>query len=117
MSIGTLFQNAPLLSRFLSSPHFCLGLWVLVCQLGLASIRAYYFTMRVQVLIICILVGLLGWGLFYGAAKNGYRFGQGIGVVPNLHIKDRVRGLWKDDDETTQSLLPHLPSGQMKIAS
>lgn len=57
--------------------------------------------MRLQILIICFLVGLLGWVLFFGFAKNGYHFGQGIGVMPNLHIKERVRSLWKDDESST----------------
>jgi hypothetical protein len=73
--------------------------------------------MRVQILIICLLAGLLGWGIFFGMARNGYQFGQGIGVVPNLHIKERVRSLWKGDESATQSRRRHLPSEQLEIAS
>jgi hypothetical protein len=47
--------------------------------------------MRIQVLIISLLVSLLAWGGSYRALETGYQVGQRTGVVPNLHIKHRVR--------------------------
>ena len=47
--------------------------------------------MRIQVIIICTLVSLLAWGGSYRAIETGYQVGQRVGVVPNLHIKHRMR--------------------------
>lgn len=51
----------------------------------------YSLSMRIQVLIISLLVSLLAWGGSYRAVETGYQVGQRVGVVPNLHIKHRVR--------------------------
>ncbi len=47
--------------------------------------------MKIQVIIICTLVSLLAWGGSYRVVETGYQVGQRAGVVPNLHIKHRMR--------------------------
>lgn len=47
--------------------------------------------MRIQAILITLLVSLLAWGGSYRVVERGYHVGQNVGVVPNLHIKHRVR--------------------------
>lgn len=47
--------------------------------------------MRIQLLLIFLLVSLICWGGFFWAARDSYRSAQDIGLMPNLHIKERLR--------------------------
>lgn len=42
--------------------------------------------MKLQIVSIAILTGLLLWGFF----RNSYRTLQDHGVMPNLHVRERV---------------------------
>jgi hypothetical protein len=47
--------------------------------------------MRVQIFIICFLASIIAWGVAFDVARDSYRAGQEAGLVPNLHIKHRMR--------------------------
>lgn len=46
--------------------------------------------MKFQILLIFLLVSLISWGGFFMVARHGYHTAQGVGVLPNLHIKHRL---------------------------
>lgn len=46
--------------------------------------------MRVQIFIIAFQVSLLLWGGSYFVARDVYRLAQENGIMPNLHIRDRL---------------------------
>ncbi|HWU61318.1 MAG TPA: hypothetical protein VN112_04775 [Ensifer sp.] len=46
--------------------------------------------MKFQILLIFLLVSLISWGGFFLAARHGYHTAQNVGVMPNLHIKQRL---------------------------
>ncbi|MCD2173495.1 hypothetical protein [Rhizobium sp. C4] len=45
---------------------------------------------KFQLLLIFLLVSLISWGGFFMAARHGYHTAQKTGVMPNLHIKQRL---------------------------
>jgi len=49
--------------------------------------------MRVQIIIIAVLLGVLCWAMAFDSSRDLYRLGHSAGVIPNLHIKDRLRDL------------------------
>lgn len=46
--------------------------------------------MRLTVTTVAILASLLLWTASYYTAQKTYQVGQAHGVVPNLHIKQRM---------------------------
>ncbi len=46
--------------------------------------------MRGQIYLIAILTGLLIWVAVFDGTRNLYRFGQYLGIVPNLEIKHHL---------------------------
>ncbi len=51
---------------------------------------------KFQILLIFVLVSLISWGGFFFAARHGYHTAQDVGLIPNLHIKQRL-GLGSQD--------------------
>lgn len=47
--------------------------------------------MRIQILVICLLASMIAWGLAFDVARDSYHAGQEAGLVPNLHIKHKMR--------------------------
>ncbi|MNV84487.1 hypothetical protein D3C71_1783650 [compost metagenome] len=48
--------------------------------------------MRVQFYLIATLTGLIAWVAMFNGTRDLYRYGQYVGVMPNLHIKSRLSG-------------------------
>lgn len=46
--------------------------------------------MRLQVFIIALLSGLLLWGAWFYVTRAAYREAHEFGVIPNLHIKEKI---------------------------
>ncbi|WP_349437946.1 hypothetical protein [Pararhizobium sp. A13] len=46
--------------------------------------------MRMQIFTIAILIGLLAWGGLFFVTRGVYREAQQSGVIPNLHLKDKL---------------------------
>jgi hypothetical protein len=49
--------------------------------------------MKVQLHIIMLLTGLLLWGLAFHCTRDAYRAAHTAGIIPNLHIKERLSDL------------------------
>ena len=62
--------------------------------------------MRIQLLLIFFLVSLISWGGFFMAARQGYHTAQNVGVMPNLHLKQRL-GI-----ETRETLNQNVSQGE-----
>ena len=49
--------------------------------------------MNVQLHIILLLSGLLLWGLAFYGTRHVYQAAHTTGMIPNLHIKQRISDL------------------------
>lgn len=46
--------------------------------------------MRAQVYMIALLVSLLIWSTSFLAVRESYRFAHSSGLIPNLHLYERL---------------------------
>lgn len=46
--------------------------------------------MRVQIYLISVLAGMIIWVAALDGARDLYRFGQYVGIVPNLEIRSHL---------------------------
>lgn len=46
--------------------------------------------MRLTITTVAVIASLLLWTVSFYTAQKTYRVGQAQGVVPNLHIKERI---------------------------
>jgi hypothetical protein len=47
--------------------------------------------MRVQIYIIVILLSFMAWIMSFDGARKAYREAHEAGVIPNMHIKHKIR--------------------------